>query len=290
MLKTVNKLCLIFFYSLIPFYLNSFEVLIETEATKNIGYGECNMEKNGELTLMQKILAPNQIVIDAGANTGEWSLSALNIEPIISLTAFEPIPEIYHVLASKLFYFSQAKPINSALSNTIGKEYFHYYNETERHSALSGFYYREILKGLYQDPTIIEVELDTLTNFCVTNNIYHIDFLKIDTEGAEWKILKGAEDLIIHHKISVIQFEYGGCYIDAQTSLQQVYTFLIENDYLVFRIIPNGLVHISQWDNSLENFTYSNYCAVNRKDFSKFFPTHFSKTSQRKDSIRYGNF
>ena len=119
---------------------------------------------------------------------------------------------------------------------------------------------------------LIEVEQDSLENFCADHSIDRIDFLKIDTEGAEWRILKGAESLLQHGRIGAIQFEYGGCYLDAGATLEQAYHLLTSNNYLVFRIVPSGLLHIALWDNALENYLYSNYFAVLKSEQSRFLP------------------
>jgi FkbM family methyltransferase len=56
------------------------------------------------------------------------------------------------------------------------------------------------------------------------NNITQIDFLKIDTEGYELNVLKGFEDKL--SIVKVIQFEYGGTYIDAKIKLIDVINYL----------------------------------------------------------------
>src|SRR4051812_16370756 len=50
-----------------------------------------------------------------------------------------------------------------------------------------------------------EVNVDTLFNYCKKNKITRIDYLKIDTEGYDFEVIKGAGKLI--NKIKYIQFE-----------------------------------------------------------------------------------
>ena len=102
----------------------------------------------------------------------------------------------------------------------------------------------------------------TLDSFCKKNQILHIDFLKIDTEGSELGVLLGAHNLLTNKQIEIIQFEYGGTYPDAGITLKEVYNLLEKNGYRVFRIIPNGLIQISRWRDALENARYSNYLAI----------------------------
>lgn len=248
--------------------LCAYEIMIETEKTKDLGYGEWVVKTDGELDLMRQLIRSGNTIFDVGANVGEWSLHALELGRPIHIYAFEPLPLIFPDLQQKLSLYPNVQTVNLALSNDIGKTSFCFYDETYEFAGLSSFYVREVLKADHQPPKIIEVEQDTLTHFCLNHNIDKIDFLKIDAEGAEWIILQGATDLIKQNKITAIQFEYGGCYVDAKTSLEDIFYFLSEHGYLVFRIIPNGLIQITEWSPHLENFIISNYVAIKKEQIS----------------------
>src|SRR5512147_1947672 len=77
--------------------VNSFayKVITENEKTKNLGYGEWVIKTDGELDLMQKLIRPVDTVFDVGANVGEWSLYALELNRSIQLYAFELLPSIF---------------------------------------------------------------------------------------------------------------------------------------------------------------------------------------------------
>lgn len=248
--------------------LPAYEIMNESRETKDLGYGEWVISTDGELDLMQKLVHPGNTIFDVGANVGEWSLHALELGIPIHLYAFEPLPLIFTDLQQRLSNYSSAQAVNLALSNNIGRVNFYYYDETYEFSGLSSFYVREVLKEDHQPPKIIEVEQDTLTHFCLSHNIDRIDFLKIDAEGAEWVILQGATNLIEQNKIKAIQFEYGGCYVDAKTRLEDIFNFLSQQEYLVFRIIPDGLIQITEWKPYLENFIISNYVAIKKEEIS----------------------
>lgn len=248
--------------------LMAYEIRLESEQTRSLGYGEWVIKTDGELDLMQNLVRPGNTVFDVGANVGEWSLHLLELDRAVCLYAFEPLPLVFNDLQEKLSPYSNVQAVNLALSNNTGRASFCYYDETYEFSGLSSFYEREVLKADHQPPKMIEVEQDTLTHFCLDHNIDKIDFLKIDAEGAEWIILQGAAELIEQNKIIAIQFEYGGCYIDAKTSLEGIFNFLSQREYLIFRIMPNGLIHIPKWSPHLENFTISNYVAIKKEEIS----------------------
>jgi len=243
--------------------LGAFEILSQTKETEGLGFGEWNIAIDGESEVMKAMIKANDLVFDIGGNHGEWSSAALLHEPTIKIKAFEPVPVVYEDLKKVLGHNSQVELFNYAISDNTGLVPFHYYPESD---GLSGFYYREVLRGDHPDPLVIEVKERTLDAFCEENRISEIGFIKIDTEGAEWKILQGARSLIENRKIRAIQFEYGGCYVDAKTTLKDVMSFLSKNNYLVFRIIPTGLVHISRWEASLENYHLSNYFALRAEE------------------------
>src|SRR5205814_1039651 len=65
------------------------------------------------------------------------------------------------------------------------------------------------------------VRLDTYVR---EHQIPHIDFIKIDTEGYELEVLKGAQAVL--PLVDAIQFEYGGTYADSGITLNDVYVLL----------------------------------------------------------------
>jgi FkbM family methyltransferase len=75
------------------------------------------------------------------------------------------------------------------------------------HHVTSSFYNRESFNQY--DVQTKEVECKTLDTLSFELNLQHINYVKIDTEGAEYKILLGAKKLLEEKRISFIQFEYG---------------------------------------------------------------------------------
>ena len=113
-----------------------------------------------------------------------------------------------------------------------------------------------------------EVDMMRLDDFCLENNVKNIDFLKIDVEGNELKVLDGAKGMLSNDKISVIQFEYGGTYIDAEILLKDVFDFFSELPYTIYKILPDRLLQTS-YSQQLENFQYANYLAINNSWLNK---------------------
>ena len=71
----------------------------------------------------------------------------------------------------------------------------------------------------------------------INNNINHIDFLKIDTEGYELNVLKVFEEYISY--IDIIQFEYGGTFLDNNTKLIDVINYLKQYNFNNFSYLTS---------------------------------------------------
>jgi len=204
---------------------------------------------------MNYLLNLNDLVFDVGANCGNWSKLALQIEPTLCLYLFEPLPQIFADKISKLSFSPHL--YNFAFSNQVGKSAF--YNQNFEMSPGSGFFLRPQLIHSIK----IEVDTDTIDHFCSLHQVDRIDYLKIDTEGGELRVLQGALNMLMSHQITTMQFEYGGCYLDAHTTLHQMMQLLTQAGYAVFRTSSHGLIHIDRWDNnSLEDYRYAIYVAV----------------------------
>jgi FkbM family methyltransferase len=176
-------------------------------------------------------------VFDVGTNKGDFIETILNVNPYASIHAFEPNPEIYQKLKLK---FNSSKIIlnNKAVSDTIEKKIFYenIFNLTSslekpnlesKHSKKKiktfGIKPEELIKKTY------EVETITLSKYLEYNQIHHLDYLKIDTEGHEFECLKGLFNQQ-NCKIKYIQIEEHITESHSK-SVEESKKILIENKY-----------------------------------------------------------
>lgn len=82
--------------------------------------------------------------------------------------------------------------------------------------------------------------------------------MKLDAEGHELQVLHGAERLLAHNTIDIIQFEFGGCNIDSRTCFQDFF-YLLNPQYRLFQILRDGLFSIKEYVERHELFFTTNF-------------------------------
>ena len=87
--------------------------------------------------------------------------------------------------------------------------------------------------------------------------------MKIDVEGFELNVLKGAKQLVDNDKILAIQFEFSEDMIDAKVFFKHFWK-LLSNNYAFYRILTNGLREIKEYSEAWKCFTVQIFLAVNK--------------------------
>ena len=129
------------------------------------------------------------IVVDVGANVGMFTVkAALSVGDKGKVVSIEPIEENFELLKKNVEFHNlvNVQIIRKALGRERGKT-------TMIKSLLSGTHQLKGLKNPEFPIQEVDVEMDTLDNIVKQLNINRIDLLKIDVEGAELEVLKGAK-------------------------------------------------------------------------------------------------
>ena len=143
--------------------------------------------------------------VDVGANTGYYSLLAAAENTRIKVYAFEPAsaPCHYLVMNIRINTLTNVKAYPVALSDRMGEiDFFEVDNPAGYHSKfnLAG---TGTLKGddlAHQKMMTRKVSTITLDNWMMTEQPDTVDLIKLDTEGTEHLILRGAEELLHRHQ------------------------------------------------------------------------------------------
>jgi FkbM family methyltransferase len=167
--------------------------------------------------IMAKVLAPASNCVDVGCHKGSVLLSMLAVAPRGTHFAFEPIPALAENLRRR---FPGVRVHQVALSDAEGSASFQH---VESEPGFSGFrrmgYVPESARV-----TEIEVRMDTLDRVLPQDT--PIAFIKIDVEGAQLQVLKGAAQTIKRNKPYIV-FEHGASAEKAYgTRSDQVFDFL----------------------------------------------------------------
>jgi len=232
-----------------------------------MNFGELsNFKNNGENLVLNYIKNKSKnspvVIFDVGANQGEYSSFVLDVfkGEKLNLFSFEPSPTAFKLL--KKSNGNKSNSVNIGFSDKKKKSILFSWLKG---STLSSIYKRN-LKEYDINMNLKEIiHLDTIDNFCYRNKIKKIDFLKIDVEGHELNVLKGAKKMINSGLINYIQFETG-CNVDSRTYFRDFF-YLLTPKYKIYRILKDGFFPLNKygWENEIA--VGANYfCIKNKKD------------------------
>jgi FkbM family methyltransferase len=101
----------------------------------------------------------------------------------------------------------------------------------------------------------------TLDSYAEQSGVARFALVKIDAEGHDLAVLRGARTLLAEHRIAVAQFEYNHRWILGRFYLRDAFEFLLALGYRVGKVTPRGVEFYPRWDMDLETFVEGNYLA-----------------------------
>lgn len=221
-------------------------------------WGNCDPETNGEYFLIEQAAPTLRLVLDIGANLGDWTQRVAASAPDCLVHAFEASPRTFANLTRRLSGRSNLVFHQAGMGERAGTATFH---DCGENSGLSSFVSRAATIGLEAENQT-EVPVTTVDDFCRKHRITHLDFVKIDTEGFEGPILRGMIETLKQKRASAVQFEYGGTWLDARESMAGVSALLTGCGYTIYRLQPDGVQPLHYDSQIHETFKYANYLAA----------------------------
>lgn len=200
---------------------------------------------------LKKHLRNSPGIFDIGANRGSYTDFALTLFPDAFMWLYEPNDMWVDVLKDKYKENSHVEVFSTLVGSKIGDEKFYYFTN-----------HNDQLSSIYKRPVFSELPMQTQLKSCTTIDAImeymdFIDFIKVDTEGAEFDVLKGAVESLKDQKIKFIQIEYGGTYPDAGITMMEVITFVNSFGYRVYSY--DGTFTELDPKTFVEDYHYDNY-------------------------------
>lgn len=145
-------------------------------------------------------------IFDVGAYDGSISLKYNQLFPNAEIHSFEPFQESFSTLKSNTSDWKNIKIHHKALGEKTGTSKFHSNLFAATNSLLATHEDGEKNWGgnILSTKEVIDVSIITIDDFLKETKIEKIDILKLDVQGAEGLILKGAEETIQENKINLI--------------------------------------------------------------------------------------
>lgn len=170
------------------------------------------------------ILDDGDIVIDCGANWGDFYIGAKFANHNIKYIGFEPSPAAFRVLCCNADH-PNSLLLNIALSNTEGHVEFFLKDDTADSSLIQPESYQEK----------VTVNSLTLDGFLESRNISKVKLLKLEAEGFEPEVLQGS--LASLRKIRYIAADCGyerG--VDAEETLSSTASILCSSGFRLLAV------------------------------------------------------
>ncbi len=217
------------------------------DVTKNIKYDRLTQQ------ILKKHLRNDDNCIDIGCHRGEILDLMLQIAPRGRHYAFEPIPHLYKRLIHK--YGQKARVFPYALSDKNGQTTFQFVKNAPAYSGIKRRRYD------ISNPDISEIEVELKKLDDVISDDEPIHFIKIDVEGGELDVLKGAKRLLTKNKPSIL-FESGKGSSDYYGATAKDLYHYISNDIGLSIYTLQG--HIRD-ENPLDAEAFAHYFRTNQE-------------------------
>lgn len=219
-----------------------------------------DLHSNGELTLIKKLSTLNPtVIIDGGANVGNYSRQLTKYCMGSKIYAFEPVGETFAILESNMKGYDNVITIMQGLFSEKATKRISLF-PSNTHSSLF-----EIEGNKHKSIGYIDINLVAGDEFLRDYKINKVDFLKLDLEGAEYDAILGFKEILKKQDVRLIQFEFGYINITTKKLLIDFYNLFEEFGYILGKVFPK-IVEFRDYNLIHEDFLGPNFVAVRKSD------------------------
>ncbi|MFQ5571565.1 MAG: FkbM family methyltransferase [Rhodothermales bacterium] len=229
------------------------------------GLGVNNYENDtisGEHYLIERILPrlierDTPLFLDIGAHTGAYTRVLGRRFPQATIHAFEPHPRNFERLRASNVPGATYHNVALGAEDAVLMLYDRADQDGSEHASL----HEAVISDLHRQPaTRVEITVRTLDEVALEENLTFIDFMKIDTEGHELAVLRGASSLLARGAIGCIQFEFNEMHTVSRSFFRDFRLLL--STYDLYRLLPRGLLKLGTVPLLTELYAYQNILAV----------------------------
>lgn len=214
--------------------------------------------ENGEELILRHLGPSLSSFVDVGANVGSWTALALKYGSRgIQGVLYEPGEQAFDDLTRRFGSNSALVLRGMGVSDeNRTREFFEIPNNAQLSSLLD-----------LANPASISrrISVRTLDSDLTELGWTSVDFLKVDAEGHDLHVLRGAKRLLSEQRIGFVQFEYNVSWQHDRSTLQEAKELFVSCGMDMFLLRPEGLLEIPL-DQFGEYYRYSNYLAVSRRN------------------------
>jgi FkbM family methyltransferase len=198
--------------------------------------------------LLAFLLRADSNCVDVGAHVGGVLDDIVRLAPDGRHVAFEPIPELAERLRLR---YPSVDVHNSAVSDRTDDAVFHWVTSRPAVSGLNA-----TLPARGEDVKEIRVRLERLDDVITRST----DLLKIDVEGAEEAVLRGAVRVLEKNR-PVVVFEHGAAARQYGTRPETIFDLLDDLRMRIFDLAGEGPYSRQRFVDSFESGARWNYVA-----------------------------
>jgi FkbM family methyltransferase len=147
---------------------------------------------------------PVRTIFEVGAADGRDTAVYARDYPEALVFAFEPLPNSFAKLKIQAEACPRIRPYQAAVSGISGTARFHVGTWEDASSLLPAQQTGSVFDQYHKPKAQIDVQTLTLDEVAEANGVGRIDILKMDAQGAELDILKGASRLLGSGSIGVV--------------------------------------------------------------------------------------
>ena len=234
---------------------DSVVVLLESDGTDSLAsslyWSGLQAFEPETVNLYMHLLRHASVVFDIGAYTGLYTLLAAVERRDRTVHAFEPVPKTFEALVRNVEVnnLDNVHPVWTAVADIDGETQLYIPQSTTLPFTAS------IKKGFRKVQTSTAVPVLTIDAYVEANGVPCVDLMKIDTEGTEHQVLRGARTVLERDSPLII------CEVLKGLTETLLHGLLDGTSYRYFHITKAGLVQKEAIEGD-ENYTERNFLLI----------------------------